>query len=219
MWEESQNQDGEKDIINFGEEERAKGEVEGKKRGEAKPLEQSSGETWNTWGSALGKGEKVLTKAEVISNLSKMELTIKNIMKTDEIDFLFGRYGFNEALYQASRVFDKWLRKKGKDYSEFSQKDMWEETKKMALLDRLRAEVLDFYGVTGRDRVDYRAYTLSLMKALKGYGFDGWILKARELEELEVKKKGYDREILHVLTLLTLKFNIWYKENRVEEAQ
>jgi hypothetical protein len=200
--------------LDFSEERNAKGEVKVKDKERNEALKESG----NTQNGLLGRNEIGLKKPQVLANLSKMELSISNILKTDEIDLLLGKYGLDEALYEANKRYDKWNRKRGKDYSEISQKEMWEETKKMALLDKLRAEVLDFYGVTGRQRVSYRDYVLALLKALKSYGLEGRILKAKEIEERERKSKEYDEEILHILTLITLKFLVWYREKGLTET-
>jgi hypothetical protein len=56
----------------------------------------------------------------------------------------------------------------------------------------------------------------ALVKALKGYGAEGYIKRAKELmSKFEVEGK-YDKEVLHILTLLTLKFLVWYEKNKFQ---
>jgi len=216
MCDKSQNEEGEKDKINSEVEEKLiKRDVEEAIR-EIRGSKQL-GEKSRTAGGSIS-GEEVTHKRVdwCIKRLKQSQLDLKSIMDTTEVVHLLEGNVKENAMYEGRKRYENWLRRGGEKAPKTSQFDCAEAYEKMAFMDYLRRPIMDYYGFTGFDRTKYRNYMNALIKALKGYGPEGYIKRAEELmSKFEVEGK-YDREVLHILTLLTLKFLVWYQEHKFE---
>jgi hypothetical protein len=216
----SQNEEGEKDKINPKEEEETiKRDVEEAIR-EIRGSKQLEEKSRTARGSVSGGGGDALKLHElmtsIVEKLKREEINLQNILDSQEVELLLRGTKKDGALYEGRKRFENWLRKGGDKAPKTSQYDVAEAYEKMALMDTMRSQIMDYYGFTGFDRTKYRNVMNALMKALKGYGPEGYIKRAKELiAKFEVEKK-YDKEVLHILTLLTLKFLVWYEEHKFE---
>jgi hypothetical protein len=212
----SQNGGEEKDKNNSGGRgEAIKGDVEEAIR-EVEGLEESGKESRNA-GETISGGMEVHQRVDwCIKRLKESQLDIKTIFDSTEVIHLLEGDVKNWALSEGRKRYENWLRKGGEKAPKTGQIDYAESSEKMAIMDYLRRPIMDYYGLTGFDRAKYRNYMNALIKALKGYGPEGYIKRARKLMSKFEVEGEYNEEILHILTVLTLKFLIWYEQQKTE---
>jgi hypothetical protein len=157
-------------------------------------------------GSSLG----LTATQQIILSFASKPFDEEEIKKLDVIHALIGNYGYVWIMQTARDRYEKWLRKKGKEYSETVQRRTLEGHQLICLMEYLNSLVCDTYGITGTSRAMYRAFALRVMRKCLENNPEVWLQRANQTFKEWSLRKEYNKEILRTLVWLVLKGLHWY---------
>jgi hypothetical protein len=162
---------------------------------------------------ATAKPEDALgpaTTQQIILSFANKDFDENEIKRIDEIHALLGNYGRLRIMEISKDRYEKWLRKRGKDFSETAQRKMLEAHEMMALVEYLNGLVCDTYGITGTMRGMYRAFALRVMRKAIENMPEAWLQRGNQTFKEWSIRKELNKEILRTLVWLVLKGLHWY---------
>jgi hypothetical protein len=168
----------------------------------------------------------VLPSQQMLLNLTKKHFDLEEVWNIQEVYAILGDHGLQRVMERAEAKFDKWRRKQGFKFSEISQERARRGFLLYTLLDTCVASVNDLFLITGADRAYYRSYAERVMKGLTQNAPSGWLrvayMRLKEWSQREEimegmdaigngpKGKGPNKDLLKVLTWITLKAYAFY---------
>jgi hypothetical protein len=162
---------------------------------------------------ALSKPEDAsgtATIQQIILSFANKDFDENEIKRIDEIHALLGNYGRLRIMEISKDRYEKWLRKRGKEFSETAQRKMLEAHEMMALVEYLNGLVCDTYGITGTMRGMYRAFALRVMRKAIENMPEAWLQRGNQVFKEWCIRKDLNKEILRTLVWLVLKGLHWY---------
>jgi hypothetical protein len=147
---------------------------------------------------------------QIILSFAGKPFNEEEIKKLDVIHALLGNYGYLWIMDTARERYEKWLRKRGRDFSETAQRRMLEAHQLIALCEYLNGLVCDAYGVTGTMRGMYRSFALKVMRMATENMPEVWLQRANQIFKEWSLRKELNKEILRTIIWLVLKGLNWY---------
>jgi hypothetical protein len=160
--------------------------------------------------SEAGANVGVVAAQQIILSFAGKPFNEEEIKKLDVIHALIGNYGYLWIMETARERYEKWLRKRGKDFSETAQRRMLEAHQLIALVEYMSGLVCDAYGVTGTMRGMYRSFALRVMRMATENMPEVWLQRANQIFKEWSLRRELNKEILRTLVLLVLKGLNWY---------